>query len=123
MNNPLWINISDRVDIFYRVPNSMHYLPDLGTDQVPLFTHNIYHLVTLTLISICYAAYDKVPNGRNGVISIVLQRTYQGIRGHPFMTSIKNHIFDPPPPCPHGPEPLPPCGRPHTVDMKYTPLS
>src|SRR6218665_191312 len=24
---------------------------------------------------------------------------------------------------PHGPDPLPPCGRPHTVDMKYTPLS
>ena len=24
---------------------------------------------------------------------------------------------------PHGPDPPPPCGRPHTVDMKYTPLS
>jgi len=31
------------------------------------------------------------------------------------------------PPCPHAStwagHPLPPCGRPHTVDMKYTPLS
>src|SRR6218665_2537399 len=46
--------------------------------------------------------------------------------GHPFLTSTKNHVFDLPPPCPHastwaGPPPL--CGRPHTVDMKYTPLS
>ena len=47
------------------------------------------------------------------------------IRGHPFMTSTKKSGFWPP--CPHastwaGP-PLPPCGRPHTVEMKYTPLS
>src|SRR6218665_2210012 len=33
------------------------------------------------------------------------------VKGHPFMTSKKNHVFDPPPPCPHGP----PCGRPHPV--------
>src|SRR6218665_925931 len=48
------------------------------------------------------------------------------IRGHPFMTSTKKSRFLPPPPVhmrPHGPDPLPPCGRPHTVDMKYTPLS
>src|SRR6218665_2083233 len=25
------------------------------------------------------------------------------VKGHPFMTSKKNHVFDPPPPCPHGP--------------------
>src|SRR6218665_2058523 len=31
-------------------------------------------------LDICDAAYEKVPNRRNGVISIVLQRTYQGIR-------------------------------------------
>ena len=48
------------------------------------------------------------------------------VRGHPFMTSTKNQAFDPLP-CPHaytwaGP-PFPPCGRPHAVDMKYTPLS
>ena len=44
--------------------------------------------------------------------------------GHPFMTSTKNHVFDPPPPVhmrPHGRTPT--YGRPHTVDMKYTPLS
>ena len=47
------------------------------------------------------------------------------LRGHPFMTSTKNHVFDTPSPCPHASTwaPLPPCGRPHTVDMKYTPLS
>jgi len=47
------------------------------------------------------------------------------VRGHPFMTSTKNHVFDPLP-CPHASTwagPPPPCGRPHTVDMKYTPLS
>jgi len=39
------------------------------------------------------------------------------------MTSTKNQVFDPPPVHmrPHGPDP--PCGRPHAVDMKYTPLS
>ena len=47
-------------------------------------------------------------------------------RGHPFMTSTKKSGFWPPRPlCPHaftwaG---SPPCGRPHAVDMKYTPLS
>src|SRR6218665_1621961 len=33
-------------------------------------------------------------------------------------------FLNPPPPVhmrPHGPDPLPPCGHPHTVDMKYTP--
>src|SRR6218665_3814138 len=49
------------------------------------------------------------------------------LRGHQFTTSIKNHVFDPPSLCPHastwaGP-PSPSCGRPHTVDMKYTLLS
>src|SRR6218665_2448907 len=34
----------------------------------------------LHLQAICDAAYEKVPNRRNGVIIIVLQRTYQGIR-------------------------------------------
>jgi len=36
----------------------------------------------------------------------------------------KKSRFDPPPACPHvstwAGSPLPPCGRPHTVDMKYT---
>src|SRR6218665_1456804 len=48
------------------------------------------------------------------------------VRGHPFMTSTKNHVFDPLPlsTCVHmGRTPLPLCGRPHTVDMKYTQLS
>src|SRR6218665_2871484 len=48
-----------------------------------------------------------------------------GIRGHPFMTSTKNHVFDTSSPVhmrSHGPDPPPPCGRPHTVDTKYTPL-
>jgi len=49
------------------------------------------------------------------------------LRGDPFMTSTKkNWVFDPPPPVhmsPHGPDTPPPCGRPHAVDMKYTPLS
>src|SRR6218665_3721691 len=43
--------------------------------------------------------------------------------GHPFMTSTKNHVFDPSPlsTCVHmGRTPSPhPCGRPHTVDMKF----
>jgi len=42
------------------------------------------------------------------------------------MTSTKNQVFDPFPPVhmrPHGLDPLPLCGRPHAVDMKYTPLS
>jgi len=46
-------------------------------------------------------------------------------RGQPFMTSTKNQVFDSPlPPVhirPHGPGPL--RGRPHAVDMQYTPLS
>src|SRR6218665_1901100 len=29
------------------------------------------------------------------------------LRGHPFITSTKNQVFDPPPHCPHGPDPLP----------------
>jgi len=40
------------------------------------------------------------------------------------MTSTKNQVFDPPVPMrPHGPDPHTPCGRPHAVDMEYTPLS
>ena len=46
-----------------------------------------------------------------------------GIGGHPFMMSTKNRVFDPPLPVHMGRTPLPPCGRPHAVDMKYTPLS
>src|SRR6218665_214897 len=42
--------------------------------------------------------------------------------GHPFMTSTKNKVFDPPPPVHMGWTP-PPCGRPQAVVMKYTPLS
>src|SRR6218665_594501 len=46
--------------------------------------------------------------------------------GHPFMTSTKNPVFDPPPLSTgvhmgRTPRP-PPCGRPHAVDKKYTPL-
>src|SRR6218665_2216887 len=41
------------------------------------------------------------------------------LRGHPFMTSTKKSRFCPPLPSvhmrPHGPDPPPPCGRPHTV--------
>ena len=51
---------------------------------------------------------------------------YIDLGGHPFMTSTKNHVFDPLPlsTCVHMGWTLPPpCGRPHTVDMKYTPLS
>ncbi len=33
----------------------------------------------------CDAAHEKVPNRRNGVISMVVQRTYQGIKQN------KNH--------------------------------
>jgi len=45
------------------------------------------------------------------------------IRGHPFMTSTKIRFSTPSPVHmrPHGPDP--PCGRPHEVDKKYTPLS
>src|SRR6218665_1390428 len=57
-------------------------------------------------------------------------KAYKCIRkigGHPFMASTKNHVFGPLSPCPHASTwadlPLPPCGRPHTVDMKYIPLS
>src|SRR6218665_1577515 len=45
------------------------------------------------------------------------------LRGHSFMTSTKNHVFDPPPLCPHGPDPPPPCGRPHPAPMKKKPPS
>ena len=45
----------------------------------------------------------------------------QSLRGHPFMTSTKKSGFWPPPPVHMGR--TPPCGRPHAVDMKYTPLS
>src|SRR6218665_3669457 len=41
--------------------------------------------------------------------------------GHPFMTSTKNPVLTPLSTCVHlGRTPLPPCGRPHAVDMKYT---
>ena len=36
-------------------------------------------------IIICDAAHEKVPDRRNGVISMVIQRTYQGIKQN------KNH--------------------------------
>src|SRR6218665_2052427 len=50
------------------------------------------------------------------------------VRGHPFMTSTKNHVFDTPlSTCVHmGRTSLPLVeggGPAHTVDMKYTPLS
>ena len=45
------------------------------------------------------------------------------LRGHPFMTSTKNQVLTPPVHMrPHGPDHLPPRGRPHAVDMKDTPL-
>src|SRR6218665_1032433 len=59
----------------------------------------------------------------NGDRLLFLQVFY--FRGHPFMTSTKNQVFDPLASVhmrPHGPDP-PPCGRPRAVDMKYTPLS
>ena len=37
------------------------------------------------IFSVCDAAHEKVPIGRNGVISMVVQRTYQGIQQN------KNH--------------------------------
>ena len=40
--------------------------------------------------NICDAAYDKVPNGRNGVISIVLQSTYQEVKENKNHSKILN---------------------------------
>src|SRR6218665_2595052 len=47
------------------------------------------------------------------------------VRGHPFMTSTKKLRFSPPlSTIVHmGRIPPPPCGRPHTVDVKYTPTA
>jgi len=45
----------------------------------------------------------------------------EGIKGHPFMTSTKNHY--PRPSVYMGRISSTPCGRPHAVDMKYTPLT
>jgi len=45
---------------------------------------------------------------------------------NPFMTSTKNWVFDPLPlyTSVHMSQiPLPSCGRPHAVDMKYTSLT
>ena len=36
----------------------------------------LYYILT----NICDAVHEKIPNGQNGVISMVVQRTYQGIK-------------------------------------------
>ena len=81
---------------------------------------------------------DEVDDDNN---NIRLLRTETGLthriplrtcfgKGHIFMTSTKNQVFDPLPlssvsTCVHVSliDPLPLCGRPHEVDTKYTSLS
>ena len=54
----------------------------------------------------------------------ILKRSITKKVGHPFMTFTTKIRFSTPSPCPHASTWAgPPCGRPHAVDMKYTPLS
>src|SRR6218665_1735394 len=89
-------------------------------------THSPSHLlnVSLTHSLANYLTYT-IHHSLNHVFTISINHCHL-FRGHPFMTSTKNHVFDPPP-CPHAStwagSPSAPCGRPNTVYMKYTPLS
>src|SRR6218665_3780625 len=59
----------------------------------------------------------------NNIMLFIIKNPVQ-LRGHPFMMSKKITFLTPSVHMhPHGPNPPPPCGRPHAVDMKYTPLS
>jgi len=48
-------------------------------------SERVANRVASLVLSICDAAHEKVPNRRNGVIGMVVQRTYQGIKQN------KNH--------------------------------
>src|SRR6218665_1281864 len=71
---------------------------------------------------------DVTHNLQNPSQTVTLSQTSlvrDALWGHPFMTSQKI-TFLTPSPCPHASTwagPPSPCGHPHTVDMKYTPLS
>jgi len=47
-------------------------------------------------------------------LGIYVAAAFYTLRGHPFMMSTKKSYFD---------LPVPLCGRPHAVDMKYSSFS
>src|SRR6218665_1689536 len=82
----------------------------------------------ITIMDWAYKTHQLLYKGLLLIFQTMFNYTLgqETVRGHPFMTSTKNHVFDPLPlsTCVHmGRTHPPPCGRPHTVDMKYTPLS
>src|SRR6218665_243707 len=90
-----------------------------------VYKSSLMPLIYIHVCSLMLASYAWVDDDVNSIC--VGDHGVNFLRGHPFMTSTKNHVFHPHSPCPHastwaGP-PYPPCGRPHTIDMKYTPLS
>jgi len=46
------------------------------------------------ILAICDAAHEKVPNRRNGAISMVVQRTYQGIKQNKNQSKIPSTFRD-----------------------------
>src|SRR6218665_1020456 len=58
----------------------------------------------------------------SGSVNFLLHKAYTPNAMGPSIYDVHKKItFLTPSPCPHAPDPL--SGRPHTVDMKYTPLS
>ena len=88
--------------------------------KAPLFF--TYWLVRpLQITKICSTPTGKTCVDRTSE-SGQFTKSWNCLRGHSFMTSTKKSRFRPPSPSVHMGR-TPPCGRPHTVNMKYTPLS
>ena len=85
--------------------------PKLGAKFPPMFEYETHAWLYKKYTSHCFRTYAYGPF-RLYILGVI----------HLWRPQ-KNYVFDPSPLCPHGPDPLLPCGRPHAVDVKYTPLS
>src|SRR6218665_677895 len=69
-----------------------------------------YYNWMITFLSVLLECFHFIPITYCSFTSWYICRLANAIRGHPFMTSTKNQVFDPPPPVhmrPHGTDPLP----------------
>ena len=93
----------------YSIPGSAPVREVCGADELWIFLYSLSNPI-----------YVYRPSVISWILHLVNKKRCSP-RGHPFMTSTKKSGFWPLSPRPHGPDP--PCGRPHSVDMKYTLLS